>query len=465
MKTRFVAHGGFVVALACGVILRVVVMLGYRWQMWFPDSYDYVTAAVHPRPGVIRPTGYPLMLWALRPLGGLAPVTVAQHLMGLGVGVMVYALLRRNGLSGRVATIAALPVLLDAYQVQLEHLVLSDTLFMVLVSGAVTVMLWRYELTARRAAAAGLLLGLATIVRTVGLPLLMVVVAFLLARRVPWRMLGAAVVACALPVAAYAGWYYEDQGRLALGGSTGVFLYSRTLSFADCARMNPPEPERRLCPQGPKGRRDASMVWRNDSPLRRLPGPRFTAEKDRLAGDFAVRAVRTQPLDYLAAVTVDVARTFRPDHPAFPDPQTYRYYLFRPTSIVPPGRALRQAHQYAGGPAVTRVVPPYSSALRSYQRYVHLPGTVLGLILLTGAAGMVARRRRLGGRVSLPWGIAVALIVIPPTTTGFDYRYVLPAVPSACVAAALVARVRRRPDETFGTPRTLDVAAHGSDRE
>ncbi len=33
--------------------------------------------------------------------------------------------------------------------------------------------------------------------------------------------------------------------------------------------------------------------------------------------------------------------------------------------------------------------------------------------------------------------ISVALIVVPAATAEFDYRYVLPAVPFACLAAAM----------------------------
>jgi len=75
---------------------------------------------------------------------------------------------------------------------------------------------------------------------------------------------------------------------------------------------------------------------------------------------------------------------------------------------------------------LTQVVAPFSTVIRVYQRYIWLPGTVYGLILLLGAGGIVLDWRRLGGEALLPWTISLALIVIPAATAEFDYRYVLP---------------------------------------
>jgi hypothetical protein len=82
-------------------------------------------------------------------------------------------------------------------------------------------------------------------------------------------------------------------------------------------------------------------------------------------------------------------------------------------------------------------VAPFANVIRGYQRYVWLPGTVYGLILLAGLGGMVLAWRRLGGEALLPWTISFALILIPAATAEFDYRYVLVAVPFACLAAAM----------------------------
>jgi len=95
-----------------------------------------------------------------------------------------------------------------------------------------------------------------------------------------------------------------------------------------------------------------------------------------------------------------------------------------------------------GQPSVVR---PWSSFLRLYQRVVYLPGTFLLLFVVAGAVGVVLGIRRKtrvpgtgwGGLGLLPWLTGVALIVLPPMTAGFSYRYALAAVPAICLAAGL----------------------------
>jgi len=76
---------------------------------------------------------------------------------------------------------------------------------------------------------------------------------------------------------------------------------------------------------------------------------------------------------------------------------------------------------------------------------VYLRGTFLLLFVLAGAIGValgVRRKTRVagtgwGGLALLPWLTGMALIVLPPMTAGFSYRYVLAAVPAICLAAGL----------------------------
>src|SRR5215831_18663808 len=57
-------HWLFSLALAAGVVPRVVAMLGYRPAMLFRlDTFDYLWGAVHLSPNVVNPSGYSLFLW------------------------------------------------------------------------------------------------------------------------------------------------------------------------------------------------------------------------------------------------------------------------------------------------------------------------------------------------------------------------------------------------------------------
>ena len=120
-------------------------MLGFRWVLWFNDSYQYLQFTLGAfRPDPTRPSGYSVYLRLLEPLHSFAVVTVSQHLMGLAIGIMIYALLvHRFKVPLWIAALAAVPALYDAYQIELEHLLMADTLFALLITAAITVAMWR----------------------------------------------------------------------------------------------------------------------------------------------------------------------------------------------------------------------------------------------------------------------------------------------------------------------------------
>ena len=87
-----------------------------------------------------------------------------------------------------------------------------------------------------------------------------------------------------------------------------------------------------------------------------------------------------------------------------------------------------------------------------------LPGTLLGVIVLIGAAGVIARWRRWGGVGLLPWLVGALLIVLPPMTAGFSYRYVLAAVPLvSCTVVTVVATSFRTTEPGVATKSSNNV--------
>jgi len=441
-------HRLFIIVLTPAVLLRVDAELGYRWQAWFNDSFQYVQNTVRFQLDPTRVSGYSIWLKILQPLHSYAVVTILQHLMALAVAVMIYALARhRFGTPAWLATLATVPVLYDGFEIQLEHLIMADVPFLFLIMLAVTLLLWDPVPSLRRCALIGALLGVAEIVRSVGLPLLAVFTVYMIIRRISWRKVAATIVVCLIPVFGYAGAFYAAHGQFAMTNSTGVFLYSRVMTFADCAKMTVPPNELSLCTTVPPDKRPIAQayIWTPESPLDRFPPTKFSPVPNQLAENFAIRAIEAQPLDYARAVFDDTWRVFAWKRVIFPNAPTYDEYIFGSRSLPIPawdladnlGRYDSYAAAYAQGNPLTQVVSPFATIIRGYQRYMWLPGTGYGLILLAGLGGLVLAWRRFGGEALLPWTISLALIVIPAATAEFDYRYVLVAVPFACLAAAM----------------------------
>ena len=446
-------HWPFAIALAGAAGVRVLVMLAFRPVIWFGgDSASYLATGLRLTPDPSRVGGYGFMLWVLRPLHSFVVVAAVQHAMGLAIGVLIYLLARRYGVAGWVATLATVPVLFDAYELQLEQDVLPDVAFAFLVMVALYLLLspsWSGRRLAG-VAVAGFALGLSAILWPVGLALLLVLVVFLIVsvilKRSGWLAVAAALGCGVVPVVGYAAWFDAHQHEFSLTRSSGVFLWSRTMSFADCAAIKPPSDERLLCP--PPGPRVASSlyIWDGDSPLLRMPGGRFSARTNSLAMNFALRAIAAQPGGYAAAVAHDFGLSFYWDRPVHPDTGLVDRYEFAsaatawvPASMGTPGGGTVAGDQarYAGSPAATRAVQPFASWLVSYQKWVYLRGTMLGVILLGGLAMMIFRRRAASSLAALPWAFAATILLVPPLIADFDLRYLVPAVPVACLAAVL----------------------------
>jgi hypothetical protein len=464
-------HRPFLAVLAAAAALRVVVMAGYPPAMFFNDSYNYLTDAVTRSPDIVRSDGYPLFLYVLLPFRSLALITGVQAAAGLAMGAGIYAVLRRRGLPWRGAVIPALPVLFDVFELQIEHMIAADVLFYGLITAVLVLLCWWDRPPLAVAVIAGLAAGYATTVRSVGEPLLVIVLAGMLARRMGWRAIAATAAAGIAPVAGYLLWFHAHTGQYALNESTGTFLYSRVQAFADCTRMHPPAGLRVLCDPRPPAQRPGSQeyLWSNDTPLAALTGTsniyRFTPRIESLTMRFAERAIQAQPLDYARVVATDTLTTFgwtrRNENNALGNLEgSGSKFRFEPAVLAVPGWVTsdpvnaRAARDY-GGPDYGRpsVDQPWARFLWAYQKVIFLRGPFLFLFAAAGAAGValgIRRKTRLpgtgwGGLPLLPWLTGTALLVLPPLTAGFSYRYDLSAVPAICLAAGLAFAGRGSP--------------------
>jgi hypothetical protein len=507
-------------ALAAGALLRLITILGYPGALFFyGDSYVYLGAALRPQPNLSKVVGYSFFLRMLLPFHSLTLVAVVQHLMGLSVAVMIYALLRHNGVSKTWSAVATLPQLLDGYIIEDEHLIMTETLFTFLLMIAMLIVLWKPRPAWWSLLIAGVLVGCASLVRTDGEVMLAVIPLFLLLRSWSWKtvrgwllaiMFG---VASLLPVAAYEGWfhdYYPQPQYHAYETSLaqGFFLWGRVSSFADCAVIKPTPAEAKICPTDAVRDRTppGNFVWENKYIHSDKYNPGFspvTLASNKLLTDFAIRAIEAQPLDYAKTVVKNTLLSFGFPRIAYPGPGTTYYYSFHlhyvvaPTatskgySTLPPktktwiGTNVRTENAYSDWLAYGHQAPGvvnkvFAVPILIYERVVFTWGPLLAVIFLVGLGGVIsvtasARRRGEGlrsalsvqtlasvrlhwsprGTSMLPWVSAVALLVIPIMVADFDYRYLIPVIPFACMAAGLAFAPRR----TAATPSTPPAAS------
>jgi hypothetical protein len=260
------------------------------------------------------------------------------------------------------------------------------------------------------------------------------------------------------------GWFAAVHGSFNLTDSNGMFLWSRTMSFANCAVIRPPADLRALCPDAqpgylaqpdpsrrlqPKRYLWSHSIWQwRQEPSGLVPDTAaFTQANNGRALRFAIMAIEAQPFSYIGLVAKDSAKplvttasnlrfpTVQP-HVSAPVQANQRYEIASVRDYLGSGPDAPGDLGHAYG---TRLEAPYVSLMNSYQHIVFLPGQVFALIMLTALAGIIAPRRRTAVGALL-WVSAVILIVLPIAEHEYTYRYVLPTVPLACIAAAIALR-------------------------
>jgi hypothetical protein len=478
--------------LAAGLVLRVLAFTAYHPALIYVDTLKYLYGA---SPGS-EPLGYTVLLRLMLLAGDLGTVAVVQHLLGLAMAVTLYAVLLRRGAGRWLAALAVAPVLLDAYQIQMEQTIMPDVWFEAMIVAALAVLLWRPAVSVPFAVAAGLIFGSSATIKQLGEVLVLPAVVYLLVAggRRAITSTAALVVAFVLPILCYCSISYARTGHFWLAHRQPSI--GRLAAAADCATLKLPAAVRPLCPTPAEQALGPDWLEHSgQSPLYQAAVPPGTRGRLIAALGSAVR--HQQPVRVAGAIARDSLRLFAPTRGPTSGVTPLSRWQFQtgyPTyppwvNICPAGRPSAQdclAEQHAiqqrvapvsdllirpGGTIVVgvqrqvfaafharalkpsyggqaQVSRPVAAFLRAYQLDGgYTPGPLLALCAVAGLAGsLLALVRRPGpgrddrGRQPalaclLLTGTA-AVILLAPDVYEFSWRYQLPAVITLVPAGA-----------------------------
>jgi hypothetical protein len=457
-------HWLLMVLLAAGLALRAAAQIAYQPALIYVDTLKYLYGA---SPGA-DPLGYTLVLRAILVFGSLSLVALAQHVLGLALAVALYAVLLRRGTSRWLAAVAVAPVLLDAYQVQIEQTIMPDVWFEAMIVAGLALLLWRPSVTVRLAAGAGLILGLSATVHQVGELLIVPVAAYLLVAAGQLRRavttVAAAVVAFALPVVLYCGASYVKNGHFWLARTQSTV--GRVVAAADCATLTLPPAVRPLCPTPAEQAKGPDWLKTSKySPLHAAAIP-AGANRARLISELTSAIKSQQPQRIVGGIVRDSVRLFaltRTPNPWVTPLSRWQFQTHYPTYphwvTLGPGNVIVVGVQYVafgkfhfsnlkpayGGTA--QVDRPVAGFLRSYQldggftpgpflllcTAVGVLGSLLAVVLQVGQArgsaqGSRAARARQLALACLLFTATAVVLLLAQDLVEFSWRYQLLAV-------------------------------------
>jgi hypothetical protein len=384
-------------------------------------------------------------------------ITIAfQHLLGLSIGVFLFLALRRLGIARWIACLPAAVPLLSGDQLFQEHTVMSDFLFTVLVTAGISVSIQGLvpTLQFKWFAAGSVLIGAAGLTRNIGFalaPLLGVCSAvwFRRSRCHLYLAFAAATLPALLVLGCYCSAFLLTHGRyLGLSDMGGWNLYARAAPFADCRKFTPPAGTEILCEQRPPSERPGPFgyVWDLSSTPRRtfVLGP----ESSRKLGVFGRRAILHQPLDYVQAVLVDLAKYIDPLIAA------RQRYGGTPREVLSFGyrndSEKRVVDAMAKGYRGVNVRLHGQQFLAFYQDVFRVDGLMICTLLLFTVLGAFKADGQIRLGIWLFGLSALALYATPVIVMSYDFRYGIP--PQGLLAASgvlgIVALAQRKQSGT-----------------
>ena len=387
--------------LLAGLTLRAAAQLAYRPALFYIDSTRYLYHS-----GGSDPVGYRLPLKIILIISSFNGVVVVQHLLGLTMAVALYWILLRRGCPRWLAALAIAPVLLDAYQLQIEQTIMPDAWFEALIVAGLVVLLWQQRPPLWAVLAAGLALGSAATVRQVGEILLLPALGYLLVAVGGWRRrAGYAAATCAafaIPIIGYSSLSLALTGHFWLSHSGATTAYGRMAAAADCATLRLPAAERALCPTPAQQATGPDQLEHGaSSPLRPYYANLPSGEASRLVAAFNRQVLAQQPLTVARAVGRDALKLFALTRTTSPGDTPISRWQFQHSYPAYPPHASRQiiaaaGRKYGGGGQATG--RQLAAFLRSYQLGGgYSPGPLLACAALAGLIGSASLARR--GRV------------------------------------------------------------------
>ncbi len=467
--------------LLAGLVLRILTQIAYRPALLYIDSVKYLYNAW---PGT-DPVGYKVPLKFILFFGNLSTVAAIQHLLGLAMAATLYLVLLRRGCSRWLAALAIAPVLLDAYQLQMEQTIMPDVWFEALIVAGLAALLWRPRPGLRIVIAAGLILGATATFRQVGEILVLPAAVYAAITASGWRArAGHAAALCAafaLPILTYSGISLAQNGHFQLSHSGTSELYGRMAADADCATLKLPAYQRALCPSprqqalGPD-----ALEHSTASPLKDYTAP-DGRRRSKVIASFNHQVLLQQPMRIISGITRDASKLFALTRATSPGDTPISRWQFQhgyptygrtisvnPQHVIVLGVQLNADGginypngdvNYAtrlpasvGGKAA--VIRPLAVLLRAYQlRGGYTPGPLLALAAIAGLIGSASLlRRRRGADPARPRAArpeyqaalacfliftSAAAVLLTSDLFEFSWRYQLPALITLPPAGAL----------------------------
>ena len=478
--------------LTAGLVLRVLAQIAYRPALFYIDSMKYLFGAY---PGN-DPPGYQILIKPVLDIADPSLIAALQHVVGLAMAVLLYAVLLRRGVPRWLAALATAPVLLDGYQLQIEQTIMPDVMFEACVVAGLAALLWHPRPRTTLIITGGLFLGASATARQVGEIFLLPALAYLLVALPHWRRrLAQGAILCAafaLPILAASFRNSVVIHNFGLAPYAGGSIYGRMAAAADCATLKLPPYERALCPTVQQQRNGPDWLDHQlGSPIKSFQAPAATTN-GKVVSDFTRRVLRQQPGRVLTAIGKDSLKLYAVDRVTAPGDTPVSRWQFQssypqypPYMTISGGQVLFKsfspqgavrwtwtAQGFGGGsPAVTGPLPSF---LRGYQLGGgYTPGPLLALATLAGLTGTLslARRhatpaQRHAAQACLLMFTSAAAVLLVSDAFEFSWRYQLPALITLPPAAALAltALFTHRREGPGGPPVTAPAPGSQTDR-